>query len=414
MAGEFDDDNFLIYTWRWGYREYKGPVWRTDSSMKNMLETKLAHIKGRVVLDHVLHSESCPRLNDHLIGVHGYRLNSHNASAQAKSSSFGIPAFHLGTSGAGRSLRQLWSGQTGKGTKTILNQAQCHTDDDTYTLTDEEAMLCPARTRGLSLTDKTWSFFLVEGTKPIEFGETAFESLALNPSSKKMIQGLVDGHDPDSPDFDDFIEGKGRGIILSLEGPTGSGKTLTAESIASLTKRILYRVSMSEVGTRADRAEIGLQRVFNRVERWKAIVLLDEADLFLSSRTEDNLERNALVTVFLRTLEYFKGIMILTSNRVEHFDPAFDSRIHFRVHFDDPSPETRKQIWDSLLSGDQPQDMTEELSRKYNINGRRIKNLIRVSVLIAKYRGTILTSELIDEVYSAIAIMNTATKLEKE
>ena len=60
---------------------------------------------------------------------------------------------------------------------------------------------------------------------------------------------------------------------------------------------------------------------------WGCVVLLDEADVFLEERTQTDLQRNALVSVFLRVLEYYEGILILTSNRVGIFDEAFMSRV---------------------------------------------------------------------------------------
>lgn len=63
-----------------------------------------------------------------------------------------------------------------------------------------------------------------------------------------------------------------------------------------------------------------------------AVVLLDEADVFLEERDMKDLNRNALVSVFLRALEYYNGIVILTSNRVGTFDEAFKSRIQLALH----------------------------------------------------------------------------------
>ena len=57
------------------------------------------------------------------------------------------------------------------------------------------------------------------------------------------------------------------------------------------------------------------------------VALLDEGDVFLEQRTLTDLDRNALASVFLRVLEYYEGILILTSNRVGTFDEAFKSRI---------------------------------------------------------------------------------------
>lgn len=79
----------------------------------------------------------------------------------------------------------------------------------------------------------------------------------------------------------------------------------------------LYAVSAGELGTDARFLETDLQRILDICHTWGAILLLDEADVFLEKRNMQDVYRNALVSVFLRQLEYFQGILFLTTNRVE-------------------------------------------------------------------------------------------------
>lgn len=60
---------------------------------------------------------------------------------------------------------------------------------------------------------------------------------------------------------------------------------------------------------------------------WRAVLLIDEADVFLERRSPHDINGNAIVGVFLRVLEYCTGILFLTSNRVTTIDEAFRSRI---------------------------------------------------------------------------------------
>lgn len=128
-------------------------------------------------------------------------------------------------------------------------------------------------------------------------------------------------------------------------------------------------------------------------------MLLDEADLFLVQRSVGDLDRNALVTVFLRTLEYFQGIMFMTTNRVQDFDQAFSSRIHLRIPFDDPTADTRSKIWKNLVPKEWSKSTCDELA-KLELNGREIKNLIRTSTLIAKWEKKQLSQDVIMELHA--------------
>ena len=122
--------------------------------------------------------------------------------------------------------------------------------------------------------------------------------------------------------FADIREGEGS--VFLLYGPPGVGKTLTAEAIAEMLGRPLYQVSMGELGENGAELEERLEKVFRICSRWNALVLLDEADVFLEKRTsEGSITRNAMVSVMLRLVEYFQGVLFLTTNRVKSFDPAF-------------------------------------------------------------------------------------------
>lgn len=103
-----------------------------------------------------------------------------------------------------------------------------HVNDECYSMTDDQALLCPARVRGFSLTEKLWALFSVTEVKPVEWHDNSFHKLELDHDVKFTIQALVEEHSKNKKDFDDIISGKGQGLIFLLFGLPGLGKTLTA------------------------------------------------------------------------------------------------------------------------------------------------------------------------------------------
>jgi SpoVK/Ycf46/Vps4 family AAA+-type ATPase len=189
------------------------------------------------------------------------------------------------------------------------------------------------------------------------------------------------------------MEGKGNGLIILLHGGPGTGKTLTAESVAELTEKPLYRIACGDIGTNAEDVEKYLISVFYIGTIWKCVVLLDEADVFLEERQTDQLQRNALVSVFLRALEYYDGILVLTSNRVGTFDEAFKSRVQISLHYPRLNKRSGTKIWFSFIDSLSGEDAELEQLRKRvdllakkNLNGREIRNTVKSAMQLARFK----------------------------
>ncbi|KAJ5369035.1 uncharacterized protein N7496_008795 [Penicillium cataractarum] len=163
-------------------------------------------------------------------------------------------------------------------------------------------MLLPHKIYGFGFTDKKWRSLLVQHIRNIDWNEGAFDKIVMQNHKKELIKALVTVH-ATSTKSTDIIEGKGNALIILLHGGPGTGKTLTAESVAELTRKPLYRVTCGDIGTNADEVEKYLESVLLIGTIWGCVVLLDEADVFLEERRETDLQRNALVSVFLRVLE---------------------------------------------------------------------------------------------------------------
>lgn len=156
-------------------------------------------------------------------------------------------------------------------------------------------------------------------------------------------------------------------------------------------------MTCGDVGTKAEEVEQYLESVLHLGKIWDCVVLLDEAEVFLERRSLDDLQRNALVSVFLRVIEYHEGILILTSNRVGTFDEAFRSRIQIAVHYPPLRSFQRLQIWknffdrlesfkDGKVNVDELRDHLEEL-QSIEINGRQIRNAITTARQYAEWKN---------------------------
>ena len=97
-------------------------------------------------------------------------------------------------------------------------------------------------------------------------------------------------------------------------------------AVAEVTKRLLYPVSAGELGTEPEKVNQQLTSILEFSHKWSAILLLDEAYVFLQERDTKDVARSALVSISLRQLEYYQGILILTTNRMAKCDPAFESK----------------------------------------------------------------------------------------
>jgi hypothetical protein len=227
-----------------------------------------------------------------------------------------------------------------------LSGCDSNSDSKQQIFTEEELLIASPVVLGFAFSEKLWLEFSLSGISPIEWNSEAFSSLVLPSRIKQNLKGLVSSHRFNAArTIDDVIQGKGKGLNVVLHGPPGVGKTLTGESIAEYLKCPLYAVSAGELGTNSRSLETDLNRIMDISHSWGAILLLDEADVFLEARQPHDIHRNSLVSVFLRLTEYYQGILFLTTNRVETFDEAFQSRIHMGIRYENLEAKARKKIW---------------------------------------------------------------------
>jgi hypothetical protein len=180
----------------------------------------------------------------------------------------------------------------------------------------------------------------------------------------------------------DFVPGKSGGITILCQGAPGLGKTLTAEIYSEVVGKPLYRVHSGQLGTTAASVGATLSGILRRAVRWDAILLLDEADVYIRCRDND-LEHNAIVAEFLRTLEYFNGLLFMTTNRVGDVDDAILSRCIATIHYETPPKPDAIRLWKLLadqFGADLTDDLIEALTSAYpKASGRDIKELLKLT-----------------------------------
>lgn len=217
----------------------------------------------------------------------------------------------------------------------------------------------------------------------------SFRRLVLPEDMKDLLKGLFKAKSEDLAI--DIVKGNAGGMIIMASGPAGIGKTATAISYSEISKKPLYIMDIAELGTDPNNIEEKLQKVFIRVQRWGAIMLLDEVDIFFAKR-DTNLQRSAVVGIFLRTLDQFSGILFLTTNRPEVIDDAFRSRITVHLKYPALDEAARTKIWKYFIK-----DMGINISDIENLsdisdielNGREIRNKARVVKVI--HDGNLIT-----------------------
>jgi hypothetical protein len=252
-------------------------------------------------------------------------------------------------------------------------------------LTSKELLLTVPYVRGYALKNKKWFFLFVDQIIPIKFSDNAFQSLVMPNEKKDLILAFVESQVKHKNEFDDIIEGKGRGMIMLLSGPPGVGKTLTAESVAENMRVPLYVMSAGDLGLDPAGIEECLDTILDMVAKWNAVLLLDEADVFLEARSTSDLERNELVSIFLRVLEYYEGILFLTTNRISNIDEAFHSRIHISMQYPPLTAASRRHIWNTFMSKTSglSDDQLDALAQ-VELNGRQIKNVLKTAQMLAR------------------------------
>ncbi|KAL8731684.1 MAG: hypothetical protein Q9166_003265 [cf. Caloplaca sp. 2 TL-2023] len=263
-------------------------------------------------------------------------------------------------------------------------------------LSNDDKRLLPGRVFGFVLRSRTWAALSIHLVKDLPIKQDGFEQLVLPDGHKDLVRALVKTHSraarPASGPVEekdhqvDLVKGKGKGLIIHY------------------TQRPLFPITCGDIGETAMSVEANLGKSFQLAHKWGCVLLLDEADVFMAKRSGSDIQRNSLVSVFLRILEYYSGILFLTTNRVGIFDPAFKSRIHISLYYPPLSGGTTLRIWrvnitrtrTSEKKYEVDEDNILEFAKEHFLahdeggrwNGRQIRNAFQTAIALAEYDAT--------------------------
>ncbi|KAF7527700.1 hypothetical protein G7054_g10370 [Neopestalotiopsis clavispora] len=285
-------------------------------------------------------------------------------------------------------------------------------------VSDDDLVLLPKRMFGYALWERKFVIVNVRNVeqKLDDKKENPFDKLEIEDGHKKMIQAIISSYFANkrledeirAPLTQDLIRGKGKGVVILLHGLPGVGKTATAEAVAQKWKKPLFPITCGDLGDTAASVEKTLNDIFRFAHLWECVLLLDEADVFITQRSKEDLRRNALVSVFLRMLEYYNGVLFLTTNRPGVLDEAVKSRVHLSLRYEALTLEQTKAIFklniERLKQIEEQRNKADiERNRKQGIlsfaedhwkkhtndlgrwNGRQIRNAFSIAASLAHF-----------------------------
>ncbi len=159
------------------------------------------------------------------------------------------------------------------------------------------------------------------------------------------------------------IKDKKKGIDAKIifYGVAGTGKTMTAMSLARTLKKPILSFDCSKIlSMYIGESEKNVRKIFDDFKelstkaKVKPILLLNEADQFLSARSQGagssaDKMHNQMQNIFLEQIERFEGILIATTNLLDNIDKAFSRRFNYKIEFKKPTKKQRIKLWQSIL-----------------------------------------------------------------
>ena len=245
----------------------------------------------------------------------------------------------------------------------------------------------------------------------ISYESITTKKMFYNTKETEAIQKLISIlQEENYREIQNRLDSKGmrKGFACLFSGTPGTGKTETAYQIARETKRNILRVDIPKIrGMFFGEDAKKIKEVFEIYKKameestLAPILLFNEADALIGKRIElgstsraADMDENATQNVILQEMENFSGILIATTNLPQNMDKAYERRFLYKINFEKPSKESRRNIWNTLLP-DLPVELTGELAASYDFSGGQIENIARKSEVEFIISGGILLSNTV-------------------
>ncbi|HEX7119499.1 MAG TPA: AAA family ATPase [Longimicrobiales bacterium] len=226
-----------------------------------------------------------------------------------------------------------------------------------------------------------------------------WDDLVLPPDSRAQLEEICGAARSRRRVYEDWGFGRklplGAGLTVLFAGPSGVGKTMSAEILAGELGLDLFVVDLSGVVSKyIGETEKNLSRVFDEAETTNGVLCFDECDALFGKRTEikDAHDRyaNIEVSYLLQRIDQFDGVVILTTNLKTNLDAAFTRRLRYTVDFPFPEPDDRERIWRKAFPDEAPLSAEIDfpfLARQFKLSGGNIRNIALAAAFLAAGNG---------------------------
>jgi len=248
--------------------------------------------------------------------------------------------------------------------------------------------------------------------------DTSLDDVVLNVKTKETLENLMKQVDKEvvSRLVKWGIKDKKSGIDARIifYGPAGTGKTMTAYSLAKSLKRQVLAFDCSKIlSMYVGESEKNVRKIFDTFYELSAktktepILLLNEADQFLGARSSGNITgsdqmHNQMQNIFLEQIENFRGMLIATTNLLENIDKAFSRRFNYKIEFKKPDKEQRIELWKKMLPLEAPYEEKFALDKlgEYSLTGGQINLIVKnTAYKVAVRENPLFTlKDFIDEI----------------